>query len=224
MRTCRSAVMAIRQPSLVQAALSAARSTQHAPPVSDPATYLPELGPCGRAQPELLHRLRGSTRSSGRSSASCRRTRGPATSCISPRCSASCAAPRAPRRSRHSARPAANTRTVSTPFRLQPDHDRSQRQRLYRCSPQPFPPDEVARLGGASLALVRGDDRRDTGLSCSDAKPGHRFLRHRRTATISERWAFALTTLPATPGYVTASSIVHATETYVRSTGIFGFP
>ncbi|WP_433362432.1 sensor histidine kinase [Streptosporangium sp. CA-115845] len=47
-------------PVIPDKALFAARSTQHAPPVSDPATYLPELEPCGRAQPELLHRLRGS--------------------------------------------------------------------------------------------------------------------------------------------------------------------
>ncbi|MEU7897961.1 YnfA family protein [Nonomuraea sp. NPDC049152] len=52
MRTCRSAVMAIRQPSLVQAALSAARSTQHAPPVLDPATYLAALGPCSCHDPD----------------------------------------------------------------------------------------------------------------------------------------------------------------------------
>ncbi|MEU4986434.1 resolvase [Streptomyces sp. NPDC021969] len=41
-------------------------------------------------------------------------------------------------RSRPGARPAASTRTASPLFpALQPDHDRSQHQRLYRCSPRP---------------------------------------------------------------------------------------
>lgn len=59
----------------------------------------------------------------------------------------------------HIARPAANTRTASIPSRPQPDHDRSQRQRLHRCFPRPVD-HRVLRAGGGVDAPVRAPHRR----------------------------------------------------------------